>query len=341
MSGIRRTSALTGLMLIGLGLCAASAQAGGDSGLKVIARIAGPDGGWDYASFDSARGRVYIAHGAQVMVIEAGSGAVIPRFADGDHLHAVVPVPGADRLVTTNSGDATARIISAADGRLIASLPTAADPDGAGYDPSTGFVLVMDGEGQEVTLVDPVGERVAGSIPMNGKLEFPAVDAKGRLFVNVEDKNEIAVVDIGARKVTRHYPLTGCQAPTGLAYVAGERLIAACSDGAVKILSARDGAEIASLATGRGPDAVIYDAGRALAYVPSGAQGELAVIALTGPANNTLIATVPTQKGARTGAVDSTSGRLYLPAADFLPPASPGARAKPKPGTFIVLVLGR
>src|SRR5579863_7983808 len=81
----------------------------GPSGLKIVQRIPGPDGGWDYASFDPARRRVYVAHGDEVMLIDADTGKVKADFAKGDHLHAVVPVPGTDRVVTTNSGDSSAK----------------------------------------------------------------------------------------------------------------------------------------------------------------------------------------------------------------------------------------
>jgi DNA-binding beta-propeller fold protein YncE len=137
------------------------------------------------------------------------------------------------------------------------------------------------------------------------------------------------------------YPLNGCVKPTGLALVTGGRLVSACGNGVVKILDAASGREIASLPIGAGPDAVIYDPGRAMAYVPSGRTGTLAVIALAGPAANTIIDTVPTQIGARTGTVDTKTGRIYLPTAQYVPAAGPGQESSVKPGTFTVLVLDR
>ena len=262
MIGPSRRVWLSGLALLASAAYAAAA-APGPSGLRVVARIAGPDGGWDYASFDPARRRVYVAHGSSVMAIDADTGKVTPDFAAGDHLHAVVPVPGTALIVTTNSGDSSARVLAAADGRLLASIPTADDPDGATYDPSTGLVMVIDGDAGEVTMVDAKGGKSVGAIAVPGKLEFPAADGKGRLYVNVEDKNEIAVVDIAARKVVARYPLAGCRRPTGLAYVLGDRLVAACGDGAAKILDAASGRELASFKIGGFPDAVLYDRGAA------------------------------------------------------------------------------
>ncbi|MDQ2861609.1 MAG: PQQ-binding-like beta-propeller repeat protein, partial [Pseudomonadota bacterium] len=300
----------------------AAAPAPGASGLKVVARIAGPDGGWDYASFDPARRRVYVAHGSSVMAIDADTGKLTADFAAGAHLHAVVSVPGTELIVTTNSGDDTARVLSAADGKLIASIPTAKGPDGATYDPSSGLVMVIDGDSGEVTMVDPKAGKAVGSIKVGDSLEFPAADGKGRLYINVEDKNEIAVVDIAARKAVGRYPLGDCHGPTGLALVAGNRLISACANGVAKILDAPSGRVLATLKIGERPDSVLYDETRSLAYIPSALTGTLAVIALSGKDDNTIIDTVATQAGARTGAADPKTGKIYLPTAQFLPAAA-------------------
>jgi len=334
------SACLAALALSGAAASAGAAPATGPSGLKVVARIAGPDGGWDYASFDPARRRVYVAHGDSVMAIDVDSGKVNANFAAGAHLHAVVPVPGTDLIVTTNSGDNTARVLAAADGKLIASIPTAKGPDGATFDPSTGLVMVIDGDSGEVTMVDAKAGKAVGSIKVGDSLEFPAADGKGRLYINVEDKNEIAVVDIAARKAIARYPLGDCHGPTGLALVAGNRLISACANGVAKILDAATGRVIASLKIGARPDSVLYDETRGFAYIPSALTGTLAVIALSGEHDNAIVGTVATQVGTRTGAVDPKTGKIYLPAAQFQP-AVAGHRPAPKPGTFEVLVLGR
>jgi DNA-binding beta-propeller fold protein YncE len=332
------------IVLAAAALCLVGADgftAPGPSGLAVTAKIAGPDGGWDYASFDPARRRVYVAHGASVLMIDADTSKVTPSFAEGSHLHAVTPVPGTDLIVTTNSGDNTARVISATDGHLIASIAAAKDTDSAVFDPSSGYVLAIGGDSGEITLVDAKAGKAAGSIVVGGGLEFGAVDGKGRLFINSEEKHEVAVIDIAARKVIASYAMPTCMRPTGLALVSGDRIISACANGVAEILDAATGREIAALKIGERPDAVIYDPTRSLAYIPSGHSGTLAVIALTGPANNTVIDTVATAVGARTGTVDPRTGRIYLPSAEYAPPAQPGQRPAMKPGTFAVLVLDR
>jgi DNA-binding beta-propeller fold protein YncE len=338
----RRYLSLTAALLAAVfSVPALAADAPGPSGLHVVGRIAGPDGGWDYASFDPARSRVYVAHQTVVLAIDAATGKINPAFAQGDHLHAVVPVPGTDRIVTTNSGDNTARIISAVDGKLLASIPTEKDADGAQYDPKSGLVVVVCGDGGALTLIDPKAMKAVGTVVIGDNLEFGAPDGKGRFYVNVESKNQVAVVDLASRQVLTRYALPGCARPTGLAYVAGDRVISACGNGGVDILDAGTGRVIATFTVGGFPDAVIYDAERKLAYVPSGIAGTLSVIALSGKADNTIIDTVHTQLGARTGTVNPKTGRVYLPTAEYVLPAPAGKRPSPKPGTFVVLELDR
>ncbi|HEV2364138.1 MAG TPA: hypothetical protein VGS12_08080 [Caulobacteraceae bacterium] len=322
-------------------LATAAPAFAGPSGLHVAARIPGPDGGWDYASFDPARQKVYIAHTDTVLAIDARTGKLDAHFATGDHLHAIVPVPGTDLIVTTNSGDDSAKIISAATGHLIASVPTAKDADGAVFDPSSGDVLVVNGDPGLITRVDPKTAKADGVITVGTGLEFPAVDGHGHAWVNEVDANKVAAIDLAANKVSAQYPLTECDHPTGLAYVSGARLVVACGGGGAVILDAGSGRQIAHFDTGRFPDAVIYDPNRQLAMVPSAFAGELTVIALSGPKNNQVIDTVPTQIGARTGAVDPKTGRVWLPTATYKLPIPQGQRPTPEPGTFVVLMLDR
>jgi DNA-binding beta-propeller fold protein YncE len=337
----RRLSVASTLLVAALSVPVHASDVVLPTGLHVVRRIPGPDGMWDYASFDPMRRRVYIAHENAVIAIDADSSKVNTAFAEGNSLHAVVPVPGTELIVTTNSGDNTARVLSAVDGRLLASIPTAEDPDGAQYDPNSGLVIVICGDAGALTLIDPKAMKAVGTIAVGHHLEFGAADGKGRFFVNVVDQNRLVAVDLVTRRVAASYALPGCKRPTGLAYVAGDRLIADCFNGGVDILDAHVGRAIAHYNVGGIPDAVIYDDQRELAFVPSAITGTLSVIALSGKFDNTIVDTVPTQNGARTGTVDPKTGRIYLPAAEYILPARAGQPPAAKPGTFEVLVLDR
>ncbi len=306
---------------------------------KTEGHIAGPDGGWDYVNYDAARNKIYVTKGSTVFVIDLATGKTDPHFAEGKRLHAAVPVPGTEVMVLTDSGDNTAKIINAKTGALLAAIPTPKDADGAIYDAHSGYVLVGCGDGTSVAVIDPKAMKSVGVIDIGSPVEFLAVDGKGHGFINEEEKNEVAAFDIATMKMTASWPLPDCQRPTGLVYGDGQ-LVAACGNGRAVVVDAETGKTLASLKVGVGPDAAMYDPKTKVAYVPSGMSGTMAVIPLSGPAKDTIIETVTTHLGARTGAVDTKTGRIYLPTADYVLPAPAGKRPQPKPGTFEVLVVG-
>ena len=201
-----------------------------------------------------------------------------------------------------------------------------------------GLVLVMDHAGGQVELIDPKAHRVVGTIDVIGDMEAAAVSA-GRAYVNVGDKNEIAVINIAGRKVIDRWALPGCDAPTGIALIAdGKRLMAAC-DGSSVIVDIAKGKVVQALPTGRGADGIAYGARRKLAFVPAGRDGTLAVIDVH--ADRAKIAqTLPNQASSRTIAIDPASGRLYIPAAKFTKALPTGGRPAMVLGSFVVLVIG-
>jgi YVTN family beta-propeller protein len=305
----------------------------------VVDHIAGPDGRWDYASFDAARRRVYIAHGTQVSAIEVDSRTVVPALAPGAGLHSAFALPGGAVLVTTNGATGVANFIDAGSGSLIASVPVGEDPDAAIFDPASGLVLVMNGKAGTVSLIDPAARKAVGTITVGGALEFAAADGAGKAYVNIEDKGQIAALDLTARKVAAVYPMTGCEEPSGLAYAkSAGLLIAACADNVAKVVRAATGEVVATLPIGAKPDAVIWDEQRSLAFIPCGGSGTLAVIAVRGANDVAVVQTVTTAPGARTGALDPKTGRLYLPTAKFLP-TQPGQKKAMVPGSFEVVVV--
>ncbi len=327
--------ALIGVLPVLAGLPATADGATFD--LTVIGAIPGPDGGWDLVSIDAAARRLYLAHGDAVMEVDLDAKAVTASVVAGNRLHAVVPLPGGEALAT-NGGNNTATLFETATGKVLASIPTGAGPDAAIFDSASGLVLVMDGKAGDITLIDPVSATSVGQIPVGGKLELPAVDGKGHAYINIEDKDEIAVVDIAARKVTAHYKLPDCEEPSGLALdPRSGTLVTSCANKKAIALKAADGRVLATLPIGGGPDTVIFDPNRKLFFIPC---GEGALVAISDTDKPAVVATIPTQMGARTGALDEKTGRIYLPTADF-GPQQPGEKRRPLvPGTFQLLIVG-
>lgn len=326
----------------GLALTGGVADAATPPPLKITQRIAGPDGSWDYASFDPVHRRLYIAHGTMITAIDVDTGKVTPSLLAAQRAHIALPLPGGDEILVTNGGNDTAVLADAMTGAVRATVPTGKSPDAALIEPTTGLAFVMNGHGESITLIDLKDAKAVGTIPVAGTLEFGAVDGQGRVFVNIEDKGEIVVLDAAKRKVVDHWAMPGCEEPSGLTYAAKSKLlISACANGVAKVVSTVDGKVVATLKIGPKPDAAFFDATRGLAYIPSGGDGTLSVIAVRGPRDVAVVGKVQTQPGSRTGTIDPASGGVYLPSAKFDAPAKPGGKPAQQPGTFAVLVLGR
>jgi DNA-binding beta-propeller fold protein YncE len=272
------------------------------------------------------------------MAIDAKTGKV-SELASASAGHMAIPIPGTNLLVLPR-GKGTVAIVDGKADKPIAELQGGNGPDGAAYDPFSKFVFVMNHNGGDATVVDPIAQKVVATIPVGGVLEFPASDGAGKVFVNVQDKGEIGVIDVKTRQTVAHWPMNDCKSPTGLAYVPrGKLLVSSCGqNGVAKVINAETGAEVASIPIAVGADAVMYDAKRNVVLIPCRA-GELEVISVADPAHISVVQRVPTQEGSRTGTFDPDTGRVYAMAAKFGPPATPGGRPQALPGTFEVLVV--
>jgi YVTN family beta-propeller protein len=315
---------------------AANAENSPASSYRIVSRIAGPDGGWDLLDVDSERGRLYVARSDGIMAVDLATGMVTADLVKSVRGHAALAVPGTSIVISTNGGNGTATIFEGATGHILATLPVGTKPDAIAFDPATKTVWVMNADSGDISVVDPLAGKVIDTVAVGGSLELGAADGEGRLYVNVEDKNDVAVIDTRSRKLITRFPLTGCDGPTGLAYAPDVKLIlSACKNGVAKF-TAPDGHEVASLAVGPRPDGALYDLKRHLAFVPSGGDGTLSIISLLPTPK--VIGQVATAKGARTAALDPKTGRIYLPSAQYAP-AVGGARPAAISGSFAVLVL--
>jgi hypothetical protein len=307
---------------------------------KIVDRIPAADGSWDFATVDAPRGKLYVARGNAIMAVDLATRKVTDRLADAHRGHQVLILEAGRTVFETDGETGLGRFVSAADGTVLAEVATGAKPDAAFLDPHTGLIAVMNAGDGTIALLDPAKRRLAGKITVGGGLEYGVADGKGGAFVNIEDANAIARVDLISRNRTNTIALPGCEGPTGLALVAnGRRLIAACANEAALVVDTGDGHVVARLPIGRGPDAVLVDEARQRAFIPCGGSGTLVVLAIGDMDHVHVAGIIPTQVGAKTGAIDPRDGRIYLPSATFAP-AEPGARhGKPIPGSFAILVL--
>jgi YVTN family beta-propeller protein len=224
----------------------------------------------------------------------------------------------------------------------VATVPVGTNPDGIVFEPVTKTVWTFNGGSKDATVVDTASRKVIATVKLPGRPEFPVADGKGLVFDNIEDKNAIVRIDAKTHQVTATW--AACESPSGLAIdIAGSRLFAVCDGKKMAVVDAKTGKLLASPAIGDGPDAAAYDPKTKLAYASNG-DGTLTVIDASN-ASYKVLQTLPTQKSARTMALDSSTGKVFLAAAKMGPPPAPTA-ANPHPwpsvvpGTFTVLVAG-
>jgi DNA-binding beta-propeller fold protein YncE len=331
--------------LAALFLTAAAAMPASAAEYKLVDQIKLPDGGWDYIVSDPEHGHIIRTRtdGADLIDVKTGKVSALKNTGNG---HMIVPVPGTTLgVLPLRMPEKTARIFDVAADKVVADVAAGEGPDGAAYDPFSKHVFVANHNGGTVTEVDPAGGKSVAQIDVGkeGKLEFPASDGAGRVFVNIEEPGILGVIDVKAQKLTAKWKMAGCEDASGLAYTGDKTklLIASCGNGVAKVVSAVDGKEVASIPIGKGPDSVIYDAQRQLAFIPCGRDGVLEVISVADPAKVALVQHAQTKTTARTGALDPQSGRIYLMSSEIDTAAGlgPAGRPIPKAGSFTMLVV--
>jgi DNA-binding beta-propeller fold protein YncE len=206
-------------------------------------------------------------------------------------------------------------------------------------------VFAFNGRSQDATVIDAATGKVAGTIAIGGKPEFPVSDGKGNLYVNVEDKSEIAKINPATMKVEARWPLAPCEEPSGLAIdKASRRLFAVCSNQKMAVVDADSGKVVATVPIGNGPDAAAFDEAKSLVFSSNGQDGTVTVVKEQSPNQYSVVETAPTEKSARTMTLDSKTHNLYLSSAQLgAPPAATADNPHPRPsivpGSFHVLVV--
>ena len=307
--------------------------AGADSGYKVSKHIAiGGEGGWDYLTFDQTSRRLFIARATRVMVVDVDGGRLLGEIPGINGAHGVAIAAKAGRAAASSGKADSVLIFDLKTLAQVATVKTGGKPDAILFEPLTGLVAAFDGATNDVTLIDPEKAEAVGKVALPGRPEFGVSDGAGKVFVNLEDKNAIAVIDIKARKVIATWPLDGCEEPTGLAFdAANRRLFSGCHNTTLVVMDADSGRNVQKLTIGARVDAVVFDAAKKLVFTSNG-EGNISVIRQDSADGYTSYQNVATAVGARTIALDAAQHRLYTVATV----ASPDAAGKP---TFEVLVV--
>ena len=317
-----------------------AAPAPGASGYHVIKTVpVGGDGGWDYVFVDSDARRIYISRGTHVVVLDADTYAVVGDISDTQGVHGIAVASDLGRGFTSNGRSNDVTIFDLKTLKSLGTVKTDANPDAIIYVGKR--VFTFNGRGKNATAINAADGTVAGTIALGGRPEFAVADGKGSVYVNNEDTSELHHLDAQTLKELHRWPLAPCKSPSGLAMdLSNRRLFSVCDEKVMAVVNADTGKVVATPAICDGPDASAFDPSAGYVFASCG-DGNLTVIHEDSPDKYTVVENVPTKKSARTMGLDLKTHNIFLPAADFDPPAPGERRGKMKPGSFVLLVVGK
>ncbi|HJQ18917.1 MAG TPA: YncE family protein [Gemmatimonadaceae bacterium] len=308
----------------------------------------GGEGGWDYLVADTGAHRVFLSRGTHVMVVDADRDTVLGDIPNTTGVHGIALVPALGKGFTSNGRDSSLTVF---DYRTLATTATikipGANPDAIIYEPTTNRVFTFNGRSHDATAIDAKTNAVVGTIALPGKPEAANYDGKGNVYVNIEDSvGKVTAFDAKSLAVKATWTVDGCEEPSGQGIDRQhELLFLACANNVMAVVHYTSGHEAApKIPIGPGTDGAAFDEARHLAFSTNGGDGTLTVIRQDAADKYTVIANVPTQRGARTIALDPRTHRVYTVSAEFGPAPAPTAdQPRPRrpmvPGTFTLLAL--
>jgi hypothetical protein len=302
----------------------------------------GGDGGWDYATLH--HGELYVTRVTHTMAIDVATGRVAADIGGQQRSHGVAIVPDVHRGFISDGGSGSVLIFDLKTHAVLGKVAAADDADGIIYDRASNRVLVMCGDAHQMVAiapdVNPNGGKATASVDLGGSPEFAVSDENGKVYVNIADKDEVAVVDTKQMKVVARWPTGPGTRPTGMSMDrATRRLFVGCRNKMLIVMNADDGKIVANFPIGAFVDATAFRDG--LAFASCG-DGTLTVIREVSADKFELAQVAKTELGARTMAVDPSGEMIYLPTSDlkFAPGSSMAhPRPMPVPGTFRILVV--
>jgi YVTN family beta-propeller protein len=306
--------------------------------------IGGPlPASWDYLNADAAGKRLYVSHASEVVVIDTATEKVVGRIADTPGVHGIAF--GSGRVFTSNGRENKVSVVDPKTLQTLSKVDTGgANPDAILYEPKKQEVWAFNHTGHSATEIEAATGKVVATIPLSGDVETGQADAAaGRIYVNIEDKDSVDVIDMATKKVVASWPVAPGDGPTGMAIDTATHRIFVGAGKFMVMMDTASGKVAATAPICSGTDSTWFDPGTKLAFA-SCRDGHVTVVHMDAPDKLSVVQTIDTSQGSKTMALDATTHKLYVAAAKQMPPTpgAPGGRGRGNdPNSFHVLVYGR
>jgi YVTN family beta-propeller protein len=310
------------------------------SSYKIIRRIHLDGGGWwDYLTMDEVSGMLYVSHGNMVQVVDTRTNKLIATIEDTKGVHGITIATEFSKGYISCGKDSTVVVFDTKTFKTLSRVKVnGSNPDAILYDPFSKNVFVFNGRSKNVTVIETKSDKVVGNISLEGKPEFAATDENGKIYVNIEDKNKLCVINTISLQAEQYWSVAPLDEPSGLAIDNVSHRLFAVSDGHMVILDVQSGKVIAVLPIGDRVDGVAFDTGLKRAYSANG-DGTMTVVGEV-DGKYEVLENVSTQESARTIAVASKTHHIYLPAAEYAEKKQESKdRPSMKSGSFVILEI--
>ena len=296
-------------------------------------------GKWDYIAVCPVGNNIYVSHATQVNILDKNTGDSVGVINNTTGVHGIAFAPEFGKGFTSNGKLNTVTVFDINTNQELDHIKTGENPDAIMYDQFTKKVYVCDGHSKSLTIIDPSNNQVVATVELGGKPETAVSDEAGKIYINMEDKNEIVEVNTKTNTVENRWSLGKGEGPSGLAIdTKTKRLFSGCDNKMLIVMNLENGKIVKQLPIGDGCDGVAFDKATKTIFSSNG-EGTLTVIKEKSPNEFTVIANVVTKRGAKTLAVDEKTHKVYLPTAEFEKNTPANAKPSMVPGTFQVLVV--
>lgn len=317
----------------------------GPSGYHLVRTIPIPgNNSYGGMEFDPVRRHLFVAHGVHVVVINPDTGKIVGDIPNTLSVHAIALAPDLGRGFITDGQTNDVTIFNLATLKVMGTAATADEPYDVVYDPVTKRIFTMNHSSSTATAIDATTGRPISDVALEGQPTGAAADGKGHIYINLESTSEELELDAKTLAPLNRWPMSPCEAPSGLSMDTKRRLLfAGCHNDRMAILSADTGKILAAPAAGSRPGVGRFDSTTLYAFSAND-DGTLTIVIEASNERFNVVENVETEKGAHAMALDPTLHEVFLVTANFQPPPAgspPHAQPQMIPGTVHVLVFGR